>query len=308
MSVLRENGVNSFLIKGFDIEDFYPNWQYRTMGDTDIVVEDLEKAHGILLEDGFRNTSKNEDKEYQYLKQNIEFELHDRLVYEDVINLDSATKFLNNYKDYVSNGKLDDSFHFIFVLNHLRKHFMNRGVGLRQFVDIAVLLKNDNRIDWTWTEERLRKIGLLPFAKTVFYYIEKWFRIKAPIEAEPVSEGVFEESTGYVFDNGVFGFENEENAVFFASNNVRKAKNPKLAMLMLALKEVFPSYNAMIAIERYYFLRGKPILLPLVWFFRFGKTLKNKRLDEVLSQISKSFVSKSQIAKRNEMFKNWRIE
>lgn len=308
LSLLRKNDINCFLIKGFDIADFYPNWQYRTMGDTDIVVDDLEKAHDILLGVGYKNLSKIKDREYQYSKQNMEFELHDRLVYEEAINLDSTIEFLNDYKKYVIDGRLDDSFHFIFVLNHLRKHFMNSGVGFRQFVDIAVLIKNDNRIDWVWTEEKLDEIGLLPFAKIVFYYIERWFGVEAPIEAKTVSDDVYEASTRYVFDNGVFGFDNEENKDFLASNTVRKARYPKLIMMKSAIQKAFPGYHDLIRSEHYSFLIGKPILLPAAWIYRFGRVIKNKRFSEGRTQISKSFISKEYIAKREEMFRNWGLE
>lgn len=308
MSTLKESGISCFLIKGFDIANFYPNWQYRTMGDTDIVVDDLERAHGVLLGEGFRNISKNKDREYQYSKQNMEFELHDRLVYEEAINLDSTTEFLNNYKDYVSNGRMDDSFHFIFVLNHLRKHFMNSGVGFRQFVDVAVLIKNDDKINWIWIENKLIEIGLLPFARTVFYYIERWFGVKAPIEAGSVSEEVYEASTRYVFENGVFGFDNEENKGFLASNTVRKDKNQKFAMTKTAMQNVFPGYHDLIRSECYSFLKGKPILLPVAWIYRFGRVIKNKRFSEGRTQISKSFVSKRQIDERDEMLRYWGLE
>lgn len=305
---LRENGINCFLIKGFDIADLYPNWQYRTMGDTDIVVDDLKKAHSILLDRGFNNLSKIKDREYQYSKQNMEFELHDRLVYEEAINLDSTTEFLNDFRKYVVDGRLDDSFHFIFVLNHLRKHFMNSGVGFRQFVDIAILIKNDDKIDWTWTEEQLCEIGLLPFAKTVFYYIERWFGVKSPIKVASVSEDVYEASIKYVFDNGVFGFDNEENKGFLASNTARKAKNQKLAMLKSAMQKVFPRYRDLVVSERYSFFEGKSVLLPVAWIYRMISVIRRKGFDEGRNQISKSFVSKEYIAKREEMFKNWGLD
>lgn len=303
--ILRNNDIDCFLIKGFDIADLYPNWQYRTMGDTDIVVDDLEKAHSILIDNGFKNLSKIKDREYQYSKQNMEFELHDRLVYEEAINLDSSTEYLNNFTDYIVNGKLDDSFHFIFVLNHLRKHFMNSGVGFRQFVDVAVMVENDDRIDWKWTENKLKEIGLLPFAKTVFYYIEQWFGVKTPIEAEHVSEEVFDESTSFVFDNGVFGFDNEANRDFLASNTVRKAKNLKFAMFKSAVQKAFPSYKSMTAPETYSFLRGRPILLPVAWVYRLFRGVSKKGISEGKKHISKSFVSTEYIANREEMFKQW---
>ena len=305
LSILKESGISCFLIKGFEIANYYPNWEYRTMGDTDIVVDDLEKAHEILLNNNFQNISKNKEKEFQYCKLGIEYELHGRLVYDEAINLDSATAFLNSYRKHLFDGKLEDSFHFIFILNHLRKHFMNSGAGFRQFIDVAVLIKNNDKIDWTWTEEQLDRIGLLSFAKVVFYYIERWFGISAPIKPVSISEEVFETSTEYVFNNGVFGFGNEANKAYSASNIVRKSRHPKLTMVIIALKKIFPSYTAMTGSQNYSFLCGKPFLLPIAWIYRWGKTIKNGKINEGKKQISKSFVSKTYVAEREEMFKNW---
>lgn len=302
---LIKAGIDCFLVKGFDIADYYPNWQYRTMGDTDIVVNDLEKAHSVLLNIGFQSITKIKDREYQYLIDNMEFELHDRLVYEEAVNLDSATEYLNNYKDYVSDGKINDSFHFIFVLNHLRKHFMNSGVGFRQFVDVAVLIKSNSNLDWNWIESELDKIGLLPFAKKVFHYIQRWFGVIAPIASEDVPENIFEESTEYIFKNGVFGFNNIENKDYLVSNTVRKSKYPKLAMIKSALQKVFPSYKTLAAVDKYSFLKGKPFLLPAAWIYRFFIGVRKKGINKVGKFLSESFVSKEYIEKREEMFSNW---
>lgn len=304
-NALIENGVDCFLVKGFEIADFYPNWHYRSMGDTDIVVSDLEKAHSVLLNNGFQSTTKIKDREYQYFIDNMEFELHDRLVYEEAVNLDSTTEYLNNYKDYVSGGKINDSFHFIFVLNHLRKHFMNSGVGFRQFVDVAVLIKSNSNLDWNWIESELDKIGLLPFAKKVFYYIQRWFGVIAPIASEDVPENIFEESTDYIFKNGVFGFNNIENKDYLVSNTVRKSKYPKLAMIKSALQIVFPSYKTLVAVDKYSFLKGKPFLLPAAWIYRFFIMVRKKGINKAGKQLSESFVSKEYIVKREEMFSNW---
>ncbi|NCU27417.1 hypothetical protein EOM86_11990, partial [Candidatus Nomurabacteria bacterium] len=65
----------------------------------------------------------------------------------------------NSFDHFIVNGRLDDSFHFVFAIYHLCKHFMNSGVGFRQFVDVAVLIKNDDRINWMWTENKLKEIG-----------------------------------------------------------------------------------------------------------------------------------------------------
>lgn len=308
LAELNDQAIKCFTVKGFDIADYYPNWQYRTMGDTDIVVDDLEKAHSILIDNGFQSISKIKDREYQYSKQNMEFELHDRLVYDEAINIDGTTKFLNDFKHYLAGGKLDDSFHFIFVLNHLRKHFMNSGVGFRQFVDIAVMVKNDDKIDWRWTEDTLQEIGLLPFARTVFFYIDRWFGVVAPIASVEVPENVFESSTAYIFDNGVFGFDNKDNTDFLASNAVRQAKYPQLAMIVVAVKKVFPSYKSLTASKHYAFLKARPYLLPVAWIYRLFRGVTNNRIDEGKKMIQKSFVPIDYITKREEMFRNWGLK
>lgn len=308
LTLLKECGVGCFTVKGNNIACYYPNWEYRTMGDTDIVVNDLEKAHSVLRGNGFQGISKTKDREYQYSIQNMEFELHDRMVYEEAINLDSTTVFLNNYQAYVFDDRLDESFHFIYILNHLRKHFMNSGVGFRQFVDVAVMVKNNTNIDWRWTEEKLKEIGLLSFAKTVFYYIDRWFGVVAPIASTEVSEDVFETSTDYIFDNGVFGFDNVANKDYLIANTVRNAKNHKLAMLKSAMQKLFPSYKAMIASKTYSFLVEKPILLPIAWIYRFAREIKNKGFSKGKKLILESFVSTQYIEKREEMFRSWGLE
>ena len=305
---LKKNSIDSFLVKGLNVAEYYPNWQYRTMGDSDIVVDDLQKTHLLLIERGFDCISQTKDREQHYSYMGMDFEIHDRLVYDQVTNLDSVTEFLSKYKAYLVNNKIDDSVHFIFVLNHLRKHFMNRGVGFRQFVDIAVLVKYNKRIDWNWTEKKLAEIELLSFARVVFYYVEAWFGIPAPFASQNIQEEIFEDSTNSIFKNGVFGFDNQDHDDFIISNYVRKSRFSAILMMKYALGVVFPSYQDLIRAEQYSFLRAKPILLPVAWVYRFGRAIKNKRFSEGRTQISKSFVSKEYIAKREEMFRNWGLE
>lgn len=309
ISLLRQNHINCFLIKGFVIADCYPNWQHRTMGDSDIVVDDLELTRQVLLENGINNLTKTKDGEYKCYNQNMEIEFHDRLVYEEENNITTKTvsAFFNNFEEYVFDGRIDDSFHFLFVLNHLRKHLMNSGVGFRQFVDIATLIKNNRKINWDWVEIRLEEMELLPFTKVLFYCIEKWFGVVSPIQTEKMTEDEFEFSTHFIFCNGVFGFDNNENKGFYAVNNVRKSNFPKLMMIKAVLNYIFPSYKAMIAVDHYSFLRGKPLLLPIAWCDRFLRVFKNRKVKDGKIRIINSFVSKEYIDKREKLFTTWRV-
>lgn len=143
---------------------------------------------------------------------------------------------------------------------------------------------------------------------TVFYYLNRWFGVTAPITQAAVPNDVFEMSTAYVFENGVFGFENKNNKAFLASNTVRHSKYPKLAMLLVAVKKVFPNYESLVASEQYAFLIRRPYLVPIAWVYRLYRGVANKRINEGKKILKDSFVSKEYIAKREEMFRNWGVE
>ena len=123
------------------------------MGDIDIVLstDDRVKAHEIIQNLGYRNTV-YEDAEWEYVKNGIEIELHDKLEYEQLTEHDL---YFNDFWKYVKteNGEsyLDPNFHFLYLLLHLRKHLISFDVGFRQFMDIAVMAEFNKKIlDWPW--------------------------------------------------------------------------------------------------------------------------------------------------------------
>ena len=230
LSSLEEKGIPCFLIKGLEVSLYYPRPALRTMGDLDVVVhrEDRPEVHKILLACGFKNISHLYDREWQYYKDSLEYELHDRLVYHEVVTQDEHEAFFNECWKYVHNGKLDASFHFLFLILHLRKHLLNEGVGFRQFIDVALMAQNEGGLDWDW-------IAL---------------------------------ATESIFANGVFGFNNADNSKNAAVNAARKAKWRKLAMFKQVGEYILPSYESLRNHEKYSYLKGKPFLLPFTWIHR----------------------------------------
>lgn len=128
-------------IKGIEIAERYPIPFLRTMGDSDILVhkEDKERA-GIALEElGFSIGERNPDYDWLCQKMGMMFELHHNLLYKEAMTVDKQALFFNDYWNYVNNGKLDWSFHYLYLIAHLRKHIMYSGAGFRMFMDLAVL-------------------------------------------------------------------------------------------------------------------------------------------------------------------------
>ena len=139
-----DNKIQYFSVKGLAIADYYPMPALRTMGDIDLVVKDKENVKNLLITIGY---SFNEEEfngwfnEWHFFKHGVEFELHDYLMYEQSLIPIEEVRYFNKCWDYVTDNELDWNYHFVLLIAHLRKHLL-RGVGFRQFLDIAILIKN----------------------------------------------------------------------------------------------------------------------------------------------------------------------
>lgn len=294
--------ISYFVLKGSCVSQFYPVPMLRTMGDIDFVVhtEDREKVHEILLKQGYECESKNPDREWQYFKDRRELELHDHLIYKENVNNSKQETFFNDFWPYVHNNTLDLSFHFLFLISHLRKHFMNEGVGFRQFMDIAVVAKY-GKLDWSWIEETANEIELLPFLKTVLAFVFRWFAVDTPIECAKIAEEFYEISTAKIFEDGVFGFGNIENRGSAAINLY--LKDGKIGTLKATLHQIFPPYREMKDASNYAFVTGKPFLLPFAWVYRI--VMKSKNKGAVKMKLGETITSTEAVRKREEMYRQW---
>lgn len=300
--------IDHFTIKGASVASYYPIPAFRTMGDTDIVVrtEDREEVHRRLLEMGFSSHSKFDDREWQYYKNSMELELHDHLVYKEAVNEEKQVHYFNSFRKYMDRNVLDWDFHFMFLIFHLRKHFMNSGVGYRQFMDIAVLTFRGPEFDWDWIRDELRKLELWTFTERVFALNEYWFDIHPPIPVEMPSQQFLDDATTLIERNGVFGFNNEDNKMNAAVNKVRGDDNTKAAMIRNAVKNLFPDEHAMSSVPHYSYVKGRPLLLPLAWIHRFLRSILNRRVRKNMKTvINTSFVDADTIQKRKDIYKQW---
>ncbi len=294
-----------FIIKGPGVAGLYPEPQLRTMGDIDLVVrpEDREMCHEILVRNGFRPATKQRDREWQYFRNNLETELHDRLVYKEAVNRKGQDLFFNNCWEYVENGEINPDFHLLYLIFHLRKHLMNSGAGFRQFMDLAVFAQHGS-VDWKWMKDHLEQTGMYDFAKRCYGFIYCWFGIQTPL-TEEIDQEFFEIATQKIFADGIFGTDNAENEDSDVINRVRNKSFPKIRMIQTALIHIFPSKNTLECIEPYRYLQKYPILLPAAWIQRMirGKTKKKEKI--ILEDIKKSFTSKERISRRNDMLQKW---
>ena len=302
---IEKNNIPYFVIKGPTVATLYPNPKLRSMGDIDLVVkhEDREECHQIIINNGYECASKQNDREWQYYKNNMELELHDRLVYEEAVNEKGQDEFFNDCWKHVQVGQLDWNFHLLFLIFHLRKHFMNSGVGFRMFMDLAVVAQKTD-IDWTWMEKHLVDTRMITFAQTCYGFIDKWFDIHIPM-AKSIEEDFYEKATQKIYADGIFGFDNIENANSDIINIIRKGKNIRASKKKYIIRKVLPTLTDMKNDRTYKYIHKCKLLLPIAWLQRIAKIIKNRGIYSAKSDMEKIYALDDIIQKRDNMLKKW---
>lgn len=295
---LRQEGIEFFTVKGFEIAKFYPQPQLRTMGDTDIVVhpQDKEKVHQIMIGLGAKCFGRSL-REWHYQLNGFEFEIHDHLLYKDSRNSKEAIEFFDKAWEHIECGSLDWNFHFIFLLYHLRKHILGAGAGLRQFIDLAVVIRKSN-LDWDLISNDISYLHMNEFFNRVLNLIHSWFDIEVPKYSGFTDKEFEDKVTEDILNGGVFGFYNSGNEGNIAMRQV--GKNGKHYLFINILQKIFVPYKQIAFLPEYHFLEGRPYLLPAAWIYRLFLKWKNRHY-----LVKKYIVNDEQVNARTEYLKEW---
>lgn len=155
VNLMRDNGVNVLLLKGYELSKYYPMPSHRPCGDIDVyLMGNYEKGNDIVRQLGI-NIAHEDDKHCSFVFDGVVVENHKTLL---AINQYSADKTSEKqimkskeYLDFQPEGyyTLKPLDNYIFLLRHLARHFgSEEGYNSRQLLDIVLFLsKNKRRID-----------------------------------------------------------------------------------------------------------------------------------------------------------------
>lgn len=270
-SAFLEKKCDAFIVKGPIVSRYYSSPLLRTMGDTDIVARNRSQVDAILSERGFVNVQRNDEGDWTYSKDGIQFEIHDKLVYSFDKFDPRVINFCSRLWDNYDSGELNISYHFVYLIIHLFKHFSNLGIGIRQFLDVAFVLKNEPNLDFEYIKTELTNIGLADFAANVFALINRCFGVKCPLKAADMSDELFCESVEYMCAGGVFGLNNGDSSEILALQKVARNTNGPffLVKIKFFFAKLFPPYSEMSALYYCKYLKKCKLLLPFAWVHRF---------------------------------------
>lgn len=301
-----EKGIRFFLLKGLEIAKYYPIPFLRTMGDCDILIQrkDMQCATDALRKIGYKGSNNIHVEHWACDKNGLHFEIHDNVIQEDECTTPSQNRFFNDYDKYIKDGSIDWRFHFLFLLMHLRKHLISGGAGIRQFMDLAVIIKKVPDIDWKWIERQTRKLHIDQFANACFSLIQNWFSIASPINIQPLDNIVINELTEKILKNGVFGFQDTGNQFNRARKMLLVGKSPLwIRRVKKIARDMFPTYEYMRGYPNCQYLEKASFLLPAAWIYRWVYILRGKNNIDSIKTVQHSFAENSDLEAQREFLK-----
>ena len=149
--LLREHDIQFVVVKGQTLAALYPHPNVRMPGDIDFYCDavNFESAKKVLEETW--QVEMNEDEEGEqhlsFTHNEVHFEMHYRLMkFESSSNQKYFDGLLNELPfssvdvDGVTIPVLEPTLNLLYTFLHLYHHFIELGVGLRQFCDVAILI------------------------------------------------------------------------------------------------------------------------------------------------------------------------
>lgn len=170
VSYLRDEGVESRLLKGQGCASYYPNPLHRQCGDIDLFVgkEQYGRALQVIENKGI-HIEKDGVKDTHFIWGDIPVELHwmEEYFYSRRMNGHLQQIFRKEEWKHpkvimlegVSVAMMSPTQNAFHVFVHLWHHFLQVSIGLRQICDWMLILKRDeNSIDWADIYEYVRKM------------------------------------------------------------------------------------------------------------------------------------------------------
>lgn len=217
-----EEGFHSVILKGQGNALWYPNPLHRQSGDIDIWLDggrekimdyvrryfpkakaryhhvDFPAIKGLEIEVHFTPTwmcAWSDNKFLQkWFDENLEKQIHHAVLLpneQETVNI--PTKAFNR----------------IFLLIHIYRHYFDEGIGLRQLLDYALLLKQGcSEEERAETVQILKKIHLLDFTSAIMYILQRIFGLEDKYMLVTPSEKAGIPVLHEIMQTGNFGYYN----------------------------------------------------------------------------------------------------
>ncbi|MCM1114706.1 MAG: nucleotidyltransferase family protein [Clostridium sp.] len=256
------------LFKGSVLRELYPVPESRSMGDIDLLVskKDETAVKAELKKINFSCYASNGPVQ-EYSRDNIILEVHTKIISE--FNADVFSDAMSHAVFDGACGRLEDNYHFAYLIAHIAHHFKFYGAGMKLILDLAIMLSKRD-IDIAKVLDILESAGLRRFGYEILSVCFHWFEIgEAFIEDTSKTEE-------YLLKCGAFGSLQSNKGAVVARKDLEEGKNIN-SSLITKLRLAFPSYDRLKNIPYIKFIEGRPWLTPYAWLYRFIYNFKYKK-------------------------------
>lgn len=313
---LNEELINEFskqelvhlTIKGYILKSYYQSPDYRSMSDLDILIKDVdrEKSHKIMMELGYENFIQDKYV-WNYRKNKSHVEIHTQLIEEEIKQDINFKKYFSNLWSHTEILKgdycytLNKEYHLIYLFVHIAKHFYSCGCGVRMIMDIAVYInKFSDELDWNYIWTELDKLDLRLLVQNILILCNKWFDTKLDFDYE-IEDEFYNKLSLTILTGGTFGFYNSNFRVAQIRNSIGKSNESNNKVKLKILKNMlFPSYEELIKLNKYTFLKGKKYLIGFAWIYRAFYQLKSRGIGSI-GYVGSVINSENKVEEQNEV-------
>lgn len=295
LNKFNEASIPVIVLKGLVVRDLYPNPEFRTMGDADILVheEDLDKTRDLFSALGY--TEKEDSDEHGahivFIKPGCKcVEVHWTLINDDYFRgtkefeeslWDNAMEVNVGGVKTLSLGIEDLALH---LCTHMAVHIACGGFGLRQLCDLVLLVEKEfENINWASFMKKGRECGVEKFIIAIFMCCNKLFEMKIPKEV--VNDNIKMDSRFLdlliqdIFNGGVFG---KSDITVTLGASIAYKKEDEIAVdevntkvIVRFIRFIFPPVEKMS--DRYEYAKKNKLLTPIAWIHHLFAGIFNRQ-------------------------------
>lgn len=315
---ITEQGVYPIVMKGIVCRQLYGELgEHRPSGDEDILVEvkDFQKVKEILEKEQYicsvpniteRSLEQIQEISFYNSDHKLNLEVHTNIIGKENEERERMNGLFRNVHergqviqiDGADMKVLEPTEALLFLIVHAYKHFQNRGVGIRQVLDILLYYREyKNEIAMDKLRDALKICRAESFWMDILYIGNRYLGL---YERQPEWICCPEELLQDMMQAGVFG--GREKSDFVAANVNLALENGthKHGKIHTVVRAAFPSRQVLLA--GYPYLGDKPWLLPVVWGKRWFKFLRYAKKD--VWKLSREILQKS--SARMEIIKKYK--
>lgn len=272
LNAFELNGIDCVPLKGWVIQDMYPNPAMRYMCDMDILFkpEQSGEVQRVLEALGYTAQELGGNPEVYFKKPVMNIEMHKALIRDKTDHYATSWERVVPVPHCAHTFSMTPEDYYLFMVAHLHKHFVGGGTGVRSVCDIEIYLRKcGDTLNREYIENKLRQSELLDFEKQVCALCRAWFHDE-PADAELTA---FSQKLLFC---GVFGTpERARENYMTAVVQSMPGKSARTKKLFYKLSLLFPKLSVMQDV--FPVLRKAPFLLPVFWVVRGVRSVLHKQ-------------------------------